>query len=156
MQTDLSQMRSSFFAACVVGLSILLTGCNQGPHTVPVHGTVKVNGEPLSEGVVMFYPTSGRPATGQIAEDGSYTLTTLEQGDGAMPGKYAVTIEAVEVTESAPAPKSLEEEIAAGAAGAQPQAKIKWLAPEEYADRTTTPLSATVVDGDNAIDFDIP
>jgi hypothetical protein len=136
---------------------VLLMGCNRGPHLVKVHGKVTVKGKPLEQGVVMFYPTSGRPATGQINSDGTYRLTTLAPGDGAEPGEYRVTVDAVDVKESAPPPTSLEEEIAQGTSGKPaPRAIVRYLAPEQYADPTSTPLKATVADQENEINFDIP
>jgi hypothetical protein len=137
-------------------LSWMAGGCNRGPRLVSVQGTVKVNGKPLNQGVVMFYPATGRPATGQIAENGTYSLTTYAPNDGAAPGEYAVTIDAVEVDSSAPPPTSLEAEIAAGASGTPPvRSTVRYLVPEKYADRTTTPLKATVQEDGNVIDFDI-
>ena len=145
-------MRSAMAGMLLVGLAV---GCDRGPKMAPVVGTVTVNGEPIKLGTIMFYPSSGRPATGQIGSDGTYSLTTLEPGDGAPPGEYVVTIDAVEVAESTPAPTSLEEEIAAGASGKAPESTITFLVPEKYADRTSTPLTATVKDEDNTIDFEI-
>jgi hypothetical protein len=105
----------------------------------------------------MFYPAQGRPATGAIEPDGSYRLTTHAPGDGAVPGDYVVTVEAVQVIEAAPPPKSLSEEIAGGAAAEKARrSQVRWLAPEKYADRSTTPLKATVLDQENRLDFALP
>ena len=148
---------SKLSAVAVLFANLTLVGCDSGPRMAPVHGIVTVKGKPISEGDIMFYPSSGRPAMGQIGEDGSYSLTTTTPGDGAQIGEYVVTIEAVEVTEAAPPPTSLEEEIEMGRQGRAPtEATVRWLVPEEFADRTTTPLKATVKDGDNKLDFEIP
>ena len=59
-----------------------------------VSGQVTYKGQPVEKGVVNFVPLTegGHGATGQI-ENGSYSLTTLNLNDGAMSGKYKVTID---------------------------------------------------------------
>src|SRR4051812_47562957 len=62
-----------------------------------VRGKVTYKGEPVTKGTVGFVPmdSSGRAAIGEIQPDGSYTLTTLIPLDGALPGKYRVSVSAV-------------------------------------------------------------
>ena len=64
----------------------------------PVSGTVTYNGKPLEKGQINFLPTApdGRSASGDI-QAGEYSLTTQTPGDGALPGKYRVTIIATDV-----------------------------------------------------------
>ncbi len=59
----------------------------------PVSGTVTYHDQPVKHGQIHFLPESvgGRSATGVI-EDGRYSLTTMVPDDGAVPGKYQVTI----------------------------------------------------------------
>jgi hypothetical protein len=82
-----------------VGLVLaLIAGCGgdvEGPPTVPVSGTLTVDGKPVSQGTVHFHPANGRPATGMV-KDGKFTLTTYTEGDGAIPGKNQVSVEVVE------------------------------------------------------------
>lgn len=84
---------------CLVGLS----GCNEGfeKEVAPVTGTVTCAGSPVTEGYVIFTPVvsaesnpmnSGKAATGTINSDGTYTLTTYDEGDGAMIGTHEVRI----------------------------------------------------------------
>src|SRR5690349_1325348 len=58
-----------------------------------VSGTVTYNGKPLEKGTIKFQAAApdGRSAAGEI-EQGSYRLTTQTAGDGALPGKYRVSI----------------------------------------------------------------
>src|SRR5262249_25501691 len=60
-----------------------------------VHGQVMYRSQPLESGRVTFHPIdnsgTARAATGTI-QDGSYTLSTLGDGDGALPGSYRVVI----------------------------------------------------------------
>jgi hypothetical protein len=75
------------------------SGCGGGDEgrvpTVRVSGTLTVDGKPVSKGTVHFVPEKGRPATG-IVEDGKFTLTTYNDGDGAIPGKNRVSVEVVQ------------------------------------------------------------
>jgi hypothetical protein len=61
-------------------------------------GVVTYNGNPVPKGTVTFVPEGGggRVATGDLAEYGSFTLTTHTRGDGALAGKYRVTVLATE------------------------------------------------------------
>ncbi len=57
-----------------------------------VRGSVSYRGKPLEHGRVGFHPEEGRPAFGDIASDGTFTLTTLSPNDGASIGNHRVTI----------------------------------------------------------------
>src|SRR5262245_59539572 len=70
---------------------VVFTAC--GPKLQPAGGKVLVNGGPVTEGTVMFYPVAkGRPATARIMGDGSFTLSYEKPGDGLPPGEYKVVI----------------------------------------------------------------
>jgi hypothetical protein len=75
------------------------SGCGGAPEaaaklatTVPVSGKVTYKGKPLTHGTVDFEPDAGRDAHGAIGPDGGYTLTTFNQGDGAVAGTHRVSI----------------------------------------------------------------
>lgn len=81
----------------LVGLTVLtLVGCGEKKtlDTVPVSGTVTLDGAPVEGANVVFAPTSGggSAASGVTDASGHYKLTTLDPGDGAMPGSYSVMI----------------------------------------------------------------
>lgn len=89
--------------ATLAGLvAVLFTGCGdssggeeQSVTPYPVTGQVILpDGTPLTEGLVTFVPIgeSGRQATGKIKADGTFALTTVNEGDGAGPGEYLVRI----------------------------------------------------------------
>ena len=63
----------------VAGILCVL-GCSDDGLAKRYHVTGKVtyNGQPLKKGTIVFVPTDpeGRGATGDIGEDGTYTLTT--------------------------------------------------------------------------------
>src|SRR4051812_1417517 len=75
--------------------------------TVPAAGTVNFKGKPLESGTIQLVPENGRTASGTIT-NGKFTLTTYNEGDGAIPGKHQVAI--VSTKEKAPAKKGGEPE----------------------------------------------
>jgi hypothetical protein len=157
----------SLYACCcktllAIGLAgVLLSGCDSGPRLAPVQGRVTYDGKPVTAGKIMFYPEHGRPSLGSIAENGTYTLTNNVSGDGALIGEHKVTIESTKVHPGTTTdPKSQEEEIALSKKGYPPgkwlvAGKLDWLVPEKYSRRETSPLTATVENKSNIIDFDI-
>ena len=65
----------------------------------PVHGKITVGNRPLGGAKVMFAPIAkadnpgaGKPGVGLTSSDGSFTLTTYSDGDGAVVGEHMVTI----------------------------------------------------------------
>jgi hypothetical protein len=85
-------------AACLCLPLWLDAGCARktGLPTAPVVGKVTYRGKPVPTGTVMFTPEDGPAATGNIAPDGSYRLTTYRDGDGAVIGRHKVTITALQ------------------------------------------------------------
>lgn len=71
---------------------LLCAGCNRGPQMAPVTGKVTYNGQPLTFGVVQFQSASGQPARGEIQSDGTFSLSTFRQGDGAVVGSHRVRV----------------------------------------------------------------
>jgi hypothetical protein len=68
----------------------------------PLSGKVTYKGQPVAKGRITFTPTDahGHGATGEI-ENGSFSsVTTLNPGDGALPGDYKVSIDTREVDEA--------------------------------------------------------
>ena len=134
----------------------IFLGCGPSrPETATVTGKITFQGKPVPEGTIIFYPENGRSASGRIQADGTYTLTTFEKGDGAILGNHTVTIEAVRFPQGAQ-PKSLEEEIAMGKKTKSQNTNPVWFVPQQYADQTTSNLTAKVTSGSNTIDFKLP
>ena len=119
------------FAACA---GVTFAGCGtKGPELHPVKGTVLVNKKAAAHATVVLHPVS--PATpdtpkprGKVNADGSFSLTTHTEGDGAPEGEYRVTVE----------------QWLAGARADDPPANRL---PAKYADPTTSGLTATVAAG---------
>lgn len=133
-------------------LALLLSlGCDGGSQlaTAPVQGTVTLNGKSVSGGSLTFQPAadegealSGKPATAEVQEDGSYVLTTYEPGDGAVIGKHTVSF--------TPA--------IAGGSGAHGQASAGSHAQAPSVPNLTIPAdqrTVEVADEENVIDFEL-
>ncbi len=108
-----------------------------------VTGKVSYKGESAPMGRITFYPAegAGRSASGRILDDSTYELSSFKPGDGVPPGDYTVAIS-----------------VAKTPSGSEygSQGRIEWFIPEQYANRETTPLTVTVSDGVNVIDFALP
>lgn len=149
---------ASSYSSCLgcLWLVVFFVGCDSGPNLAPVRGTISVDGMPLKDGHVMFYPKKGRPAAAKIKPDGTYVLKTYNPGDGAIVGDYRVTVTAHQIENAPPAPASFAEEVAQEHVGIpQRRVKVTQLVPDSYGDVTTTPLTAQVEDRENQIDFEI-
>ena len=146
-------------AILAVSAALAAGGCGPGlPETAPVQGTVTYDGKPVTQGKIAFFPETGRPASGQIQPDGTYTLTTFSTDDGALLGKHVVTIESMTST-GGEQPKSFEQEMARALDPTKRppgQPVAKWLVPERYSNRNTSGLTAEVAPGKNTLDFNLP
>ena len=134
-----------------------VVGC--GPErreTVPVTGRVMVGGQSLASGTITFWPDDGGPpAGGSIGADGTYRLTTYKDGDGAVLGTHKVTVQAEQVSETASAPKSINEEMKSRTLYSQPPVQVRQLVPARYAMRQSTNLTAEVGRDTGSLDFDL-
>jgi hypothetical protein len=147
-------------AAAVIAATVAIAsvvGCSEDDGIgarYHVGGLVKYKGEPVTRGTVTFVPDdkgAGRTATGDIQSNGSYTLTTATASDGALPGKYRVSISAVEIDGS----------VTEGKVGGMYRVDIlakaprKVLVPLKYGDPYTSGLTAEVKPESNTRDFDL-
>ena len=117
-----------------------ITGCGpQRPETVRVSGTVTLDGKPSSGAAVMLMPKQGgRPAAGVTDESGEFSLTTFEQGDGALPGEHTVTVTLKKVT------GILADRVGLSGGVAPGGIKVQWLVPEKYSSSKTSGLAVEV------------
>lgn len=93
-----------FAGTVLVALPILaMLGCTgaKSRDTVPVSGTVTLDGKPVEGAQVVFTPTGGggAAASGKTDSSGVYRLTTREPNDGAKPGSYLVSVSKTEVVD---------------------------------------------------------
>lgn len=140
----------------------LLNGCGtEQSGLIRVSGRVSLDGEPVTFGRVQFFPVSGRPSAGSIGTDGTYELTTYTRGDGALPGKYTVTITSCTEVVDGPVFASYEDEMAGNPIDPEWENKSqqatgisRWIVPPRFANRKTSGLSATV-GGTEEINFNL-
>jgi len=115
-------------------LLILVTmatvGCSDGrPKRVPVSGQVLIDGEPVKGGSIQFVPVGARPSSSDLDEEGRFSLQCFEKGDGAVTGTHKVIV----------------------AARAMEGTKLKWYAPQEYADADTSGLTQEITEATDSL-----
>jgi hypothetical protein len=123
-------------------LLVLVAGCNRsGLDLAPVEGIVTYNGTPVADAGVMFAPLQGPSAMATTDAAGKFSLMTANH-PGALVGDHRVSISKVE-TIAIPQPRGF------------PLYQQKHHIPAKYADVSTSDLTASVVDDDNHIEFDL-
>jgi hypothetical protein len=111
------------FSTGIVAI-LIIAGCGDGlPTRVPVSGTVLIDGQPLQQGFIQVIPAGERAASSPIGQDGSFRLTTYQDGDGSVLGTHQVVVIANE---------------------SQGATAMKWHAPKQYADTETSDLTLEV------------
>jgi len=130
-------MQMQYFSGVVLlfaATSLAVLGCSSnGGATEVVTGTVTfTDGTPVSGGTIVFADTKKNSSSvGYIQQDGTYTLGTFGESDGAPMGSYKVTvIGSSDYGESSPISS-------------------------KFGNQDQTPLKAEVVDGENVLDFQV-
>ena len=126
-----------------LALLALLLGCGQDSKLGRVHGVVRLDGEPVNTGTVRFVPEAGRAAEGVIESDGTYTLGTYGNSDGALIGPHKVAIVAYESSGNDRPAYAMRGQVS------------KPLVPQRYMSIGTSRLTFDVKAGDNQADFDL-
>ena len=146
-------MRTTFFSLTLLLLTAGCGGVEDQKPTVPVEGTVAVNGQPLVGARVAFW-TEGAPkaATGITDAEGKFQLSMYSLNDGAMVGTHKITVTKEDL------------DSAANTAGSDPLSDPSAMTdmynksmdsakddkdaevPSIYSDRNKTPLSETVTE----------
>lgn len=122
------------------------------PQTHPARGRLTLAGQPLTGATVTFRPDGqGNGCSGISDAAGAFRLATFTAGDGAVPGKYRVTV--TKFAAGPPAPDVNAPGYAPPSASAPPP---KSLLADSYADPAKSGLTAEVVAGkDNVFEFDL-
>lgn len=150
---------------CMMALGLVagvaVAGCSRTPassrpQTVPVKGKITLAGQPLAKATVSFQPDgTGNGATGITDDGGNYVLSTFAAKDGAVPGKYKITVTKFEEATSGSSVDVNDPGYAPPTEGAT-AAKPKSIVPEQYSDPAKSGLTAEVATGAaNSFDFDI-
>ena len=90
----------------------------------------------------MFIPYAGRSASAVTQDNGTFTLTTFDLGDGALEGQHRVTVAKIELLPA----RDRTNPYGAGA---------KSLLPARYGNPDQTPLNEEVKKGKNDFRFDL-
>ena len=91
--------RFQFLQLSLSALLLCFGGCSGGSSLDygSVEGTVTLDGAPLTQASVTFYPKSGeRSSTGETDENGKYSLRHTRAIRGAVVGEHTVTISVAE------------------------------------------------------------
>ena len=148
-----------WFCSSLFAMSMAAAGCSgetdkwtaERPKSVPASGTVQFEKRPVEGATVVFQPDGAghtRAATGVTDSSGNFKLQTYDAGDGAVPGKFKVTITKVTSTSTATSQESKSNDTAAP--------KTEWIIPKKYGNVMTSGLTAEVKDGDkNEFAFDL-
>ena len=99
-------MRTTSRVRGLMLLALAAVGCGGKYSPVAVEGTVTLDGQPLDGAMVSFLPQegAGRAATGMTDADGTFQLTTFQEGDGALPGTYRVIVTRTDAIPEPPEP----------------------------------------------------
>ncbi len=101
--------------ACAMGLAIAGCGRSDLPELGRVQGTVTLDGKPIPEAAVGFYPLSGgRQALSTIDNEGKYDLIFVHGVSGAKTGMNEVTVfwpDGTEPTAAIPAKYNTKSEL---------------------------------------------
>ena len=99
---------SSTVITATFGLALLAVGCGRPAYqldTAPVRGKVTLDGKPLPSGYVVIPVAKGRMASGRLQDDGTFVMTTYDEGDGAQVGTHPVIVNELPPDEFSPVPK---------------------------------------------------
>jgi hypothetical protein len=142
LMNSVAGRRQKLFNFGGVLLMIALTGCGGSGMESEVSGQVKLDGQAVGPGAVVFAPIEGNsnPADGAIQLDGSYFLKTSREV-GLNAGTYKVSVSVFDQPEVKPGERSMV------------PAKLK--TPQRYSDIQTSGLEYTVEPGKNEIDIEL-
>jgi hypothetical protein len=139
-------MHSSQFPLLRVALVLVLAvtaGCGKSKMSA-VSGAVTLDGKPLAGASVHFVPEgSGKDATAETDKDGQFTMSTLQPGDGVLPGTYKVVI-SMPLGTPDPTPYTTADDAMSGAAKAPAKKQSGPAVPAKYARPDMTPLTQEV------------
>ena len=162
MNTTINKRHSIALATMIV-VPFAVVGCGGDEpglaRRYKVAGQVSYQGHAVPKGTITFEPVNpplpqGRIASGTI-EDGYYTLSTLAQDDGALPGEYQVVIISKDTDIKALVEKAKGGPAHHDAAFFHAVRSAKNLVPIKYSRSDTSELKAKVETRSNTIPFDL-
>jgi hypothetical protein len=132
----------------IAASALAAVGCAKGvpgrPKLVPAGGRVVYNGQPLEGAHVTFFNAESNVAAyAQTNADGTFSLTTFDPNDGAVPGQQKISVSKVKIT--GPEPDPNEDRIAIPPEKLALRKRV-WLIPERYGSPATSGLTADIPD----------
>lgn len=132
-----------------------LSGCGGGAATVPVSGTVSLDGKPFPGAVVTFVPHAGTVGYGgqaQTDDQGNFTAhmqdgTTAEGKPGLLPGEYKVVVNKLVKPDGTVFVASEDE--------APIDSNAREVVPAKYSDYQQTTLTANINGSTDALKFEL-
>lgn len=130
-------------ALCGLLSIVLVCGCGKSKpweKVVPVKGAVTHKGKPVKDAELAFFPVveEGFPESvrpwAKTTENGEFSVSTYNNGDGAPTGRYKVTVTHHEIV------------ISGGSMGSKPNDL-----PKKYASKDTTDLVIDVTAGETTL-----
>ena len=140
-------------AVLLLLVAVVVFGCGKDPNLPELHavtGTVTMDGKPVDDAVVIFYPTGntrGTRAHGRTDAQGRYSMTSSKLGEGTPVGSYSVTISHLTMPDGSPLPNNEDFD--------PMTMKFKENMPATYSQRPMSKLKATVPDGGGEINFEL-
>ncbi|MFN9719447.1 MAG: hypothetical protein ACK58L_12170 [Planctomycetota bacterium] len=140
----------------VLSMFLSALGCGSGgiapPARIPVSGVVTYNNKPVSGAIVSFHNEKApRTATGVTDQEGKFTLTMIDDKDGAVAGVNIITVTkneapaAAPVSNGPPSPADMAKKMAEMKQEGDPRKKQDdGLLPSRYASPSTSPLKEEV------------
>lgn len=138
----------------IVALCFIMTGCgSKQPGIVHIGGAITLDGEPVTDGEVRFYPEEGRTWAGDVSPDGKYKLNNYKKSGQIKPGNYIVTINRSAERNAKPTYSSYEDEMRGNTNNSSKPKATPWKIPRRYSKPETSDLSVEVVPGSSSIDL---
>ncbi|MGL6193725.1 MAG: hypothetical protein ACRC2T_02745 [Thermoguttaceae bacterium] len=127
----------------------LLSGCSGDPVPGKVTGKITLDGEPVKQAIISFYPSSGPSSMARSNDNGEYELLFTDDKKGAVVGTHKVTA-------STFAPSSMASTTGTADPGA-PQIieAVPEIIPAKYINKETTDIVKEVKSGKQVINIEL-
>ena len=154
---DMLAFKQASLVIAAAAVALASPGCGQSDRVAvfPVHGQLTFEGKPMTGGgsiaLIAVGGQQGKTAGGEVKPDGTFSLTTYEEGDGSMPGEFRVVVTQVVVKE----PDASEDGQAVASGPVSVVAEDERI-PGVYSDHQNSPLTARVeANSENELNLDL-
>jgi hypothetical protein len=143
-----------FYGTSLCLYLFVVSGCNSAPDNIaPASGIVTLDGKPVAEARVMFYPVGGARSSHATTNDkGEFKVSTFGVHDGALVGRHLVTVTKIDTA------AQVKVDPAEGYMGAgygammspealKKNAKPKQTLPAKYATKESSGIEVEIVKG---------